>query len=273
MEFFRFNPPSDKPILHLAHANGFPPRTYRRFFQTFSNAYQGLALPARPFWPENDPRNMKHWSFMAEDLLNALRPLGQKVVGVGHSFGGVLTLYAALREPERFSRLILLDPTMLAPIELWKIGWARKFGIELRQDLVAGALRRRRHWESREAAVKGFRSKPLFKDWPSETLEDYVAGLTAPDPEGGVSLLYSPEWEARIYQTIPTDVWKAVAGLQVPTLVIRGERSTVFTPKSEEALRRTNPRVLVETLAGAGHLAPMEQPEATADLGLKFLQN
>jgi pimeloyl-ACP methyl ester carboxylesterase len=273
MDFFQFNAPSEKPTLHLAHANGFPPQTYRRFFKSFTDQYQGLGFPARPLWPGSPPaKTLRHWSLFADDLLDALRPLGdKKIVGVGHSLGGVLTLYAALKEPERFSRIVLMDPTMLPPALLRKVWWMKKCGLEFRSDLVAGALRRRRHWDSLEAALESFKTKALFQSWPTETVGDYAESMTAPDPQGGVSLVYPPEWEARIYQTIPTDVWKAAAGLKVPTLVIRGEASNTFTDESEAAFQKADPSAIFRVVAGAGHLFPFEKPGETAALVRDFL--
>jgi pimeloyl-ACP methyl ester carboxylesterase len=275
MDFFQFNDPSDKPLIHLAHANGFPPRTYRCFFKPFAASYRGLAFPARPLWPGSPPaKALRDWSLLADDLLSALRSLGnRKIIGVGHSLGGVLTLLAALKEPERFSRIVLIDPTMLPPPLLRKVWWMKKLGLEFRPDLVAGALRRRRHWDSLEAALESFKTKPLFRAWNPEVIEDYAKSLTAPDPQGGVSLAYSHEWEARIYQTIPTNVWKAAAQLKVPSLVIRGETSNTFTAESEAAFQKANPSAVFRVAAGAGHLVPFEKPGLTADLVLEFLNS
>ena len=45
------------------------------------------------------------------------------IIGVGHSIGGNLILRAALNQPEKFKKIILLDPTMLVPIKtfFWNI--------------------------------------------------------------------------------------------------------------------------------------------------------
>jgi pimeloyl-ACP methyl ester carboxylesterase len=215
---------------------------------------------------------MKDWSLLSGDLLRALKPLGRKkVIGIGHSLGGVLTLTAALREPERFSRIILIDATMPDPAHLLLFEGMRRLGLTPREDLVKGALRRRRHWDSREAAFRAFAGKPLFQSWKQGVLRDYVEGMTAPSPQGGVDLVYPPEWEARIYQTIPTDVWKGVHGLKVPVLVIRGENSNTFTARSEKAFARRLPSARLEKVPGAGHLVPFEKPAETADLILDFL--
>ena len=272
MKLFKFNSKPGKPLIHLAHANGFPPPTYRQMVRPLLSRYQVMALPARPLWPGSDPEQLKDWSLLTGDLLEGLRPLGRRqVIGIGHSLGGVLTLTAALREPERFSRIILIDATMPAPTVLWRFEWMRRLGLTPRKDLVRGALRRRRHWDSREAAFLAFAGKPLFKSWKKGVLRDYVEGMTAPGPRGGVDLVYPPEWEARIYQTIPTDVWKGIHELRMPVLVIRGENSNTFTALSEKAFAERLPSARLESVPGAGHLVPFEKPVETAKLILDFL--
>jgi pimeloyl-ACP methyl ester carboxylesterase len=193
------------------------------------------------------------------------------VVAIGHSLGGVATLYAAVREPELFSHIILIDPTMLAPALLRKVRLFRWMGSEARKELVQGALRRRRQWASREEAYRSFKDKALFKKWPDALVWSYVDGMTGPSGMGGIELIYPPEWEARIYRTIPTDVWKYAAKLIQPTLVIRGETSNTFTADSEKAFRKALPKARFEVVQGAGHLVPQEKPEEVGRMILEFL--
>ena len=145
--------------------------------------------------------------------------------------------------------------------------------MEARTELVQGALRRRRHWESREQAYQSFKEKPLFKKWPDEILRAYVEGMTAPSEKEGVQLTYSPEWEAQIYRTIPTDVWKKAAQLSQPTLVIRGEKSNTFTAESEKAFHKANSLASFAVEKNAGHLVPQEQPDEIGHIILGFLDS
>ena len=272
MKFHDFNPGSDKPLLHLAHANGFPPATYVGALTPLLSQYHVISFYARPFWG-GPADSLKDWSIFGEDLLTGLGQVSaSKVVGVGHSMGGVATLYAAVRNPGLFSHVILVDPTMLAPALLRKVALFRWFGIETRKELVKGALRRRRQWASREEAYRSFKDKPLFKHWSDETLWAYVDGMTAPAEDGGIKLIYPPEWEAKVYRTIPTDVWECAAKLTQPVLVIRGEMSNTFTAESEAAFRKALPSASFAVVKGAGHLVPQEQPETVGQLILQFLK-
>lgn len=232
-----------------------------------------ISFYARPFWPNCPPaKTLKNWSVFADDLLKGLGEVNaEKIVAIGHSLGGVATLYAAVRQPELFSHVILIDPTMLPPAFLRKVFWMKWFGIEARRDLVQGALRRRRHWDSRELAYQSFKEKPLFKKWPDEILRAYVEGMTEPSEKGQVKLTYSPEWEAQIYRTIPMDVWKKAALIRRPTLVIRGENSNTFTVESEKAFRKVNPSTSFAAVKNAGHLIPQEQPDVIGQIILSFL--
>jgi pimeloyl-ACP methyl ester carboxylesterase len=274
LKFHDFNPGSNKPLVHLAHANGFPPATYQKAIQGLLPYYHVISFIARPLWGDTPPEWLHHWSQMADDLIEGLKEFsGQKIIGIGHSLGGVLTLYAATKEPDLLSRVILVDPTMLAPNLLWKIKFMKLFGLESRSYLVKGALRRKRTWESTELAYEYFRERVLFKNWSDEIVKSYTVSMTGPAAKGGVQLIYPPEWEARIYKTIPTNVWKFAALLQQSTLVIRGETSNTFTVESEKAFKRINPETTFEVVRGAGHLLPQEKPEDVGALVANFLLN
>ncbi len=262
MKYFDFNPGSTKPLIHLAHANGFPPQTYQKSLQSLLPHFHIISFLARPLWGDTLRNGSNSWSQMADDLLEGLSEIGaQKVIGIGHSLGGVLTLYAAVKQPELFSRVILIDPTVLPPKLLWQIKFMKLFGLEARSYLIKGALRRKRTWESGEEAYQYFgKSEPCSKNWSDEIVQKaYTDSMTAPSPTGGIYLIYPPEWEARIYRTIPMDVWKYVALLQQPTVVIRGQNSNTFTADSERAFRKLNPNSKFEAVPGAGHLVPQEK--------------
>ena len=51
----------------------------------------------------------------AADVLAACERAGEPVVLVGHSFGGVVALAAALARPELVARLVLVEPVLVAP--------------------------------------------------------------------------------------------------------------------------------------------------------------
>ena len=73
------------PVVHLAHANGFPPGAYGPFAGTLTHpsppdnpppqAYHVIGLPARPLWPGSKPESAPNWHVLADDLVRGLDAL------------------------------------------------------------------------------------------------------------------------------------------------------------------------------------------------------
>lgn len=293
----------DGPIIHLAHANGFPPASYGPFAQTLIDSpllhqaerstpaaldsvcgasalgeaahqiYHVIGLPARPLWPHSQPESAPSWHTFADDLIAGLDELGAKdIIGLGHSMGGAYTLLAAVRRPDLFRALVLIDPVIMPRAVLAVLWLMRRFGLSRRQPLVQGALRRRRTWPDRQACYNHCRSKRLFADWPEASLLAYVKAGTRVGQDGQVTLIYLPEWEAHIFATAPTDIWRYVPKVAIPLLVIRGEGSSTFRPQAQRRMAHLLPGARFVQISNAGHLVPMERPVETGTAVLDFLE-
>ncbi|MGH7561820.1 MAG: alpha/beta fold hydrolase [Gemmatimonadales bacterium] len=259
-------------LVHLAPANGFPPETYRPLLDRLAEKYRVVSLPPRALWPDAGPPPAEPgtWDVLADDLLLGMRQHGLPPgIGLGHSFGGTATLLAAVREPERFRALVLLDPTMLSPARLEQLREMRRRGEDRSRPLVQGALKRRAEFASEEEAFAYWREKPLFADWDDAAVRRYARNMLRPSPGGeGFELAWPAEWEAWYYLSISTDVWEALDRLDPsrPMLVVRGERSDTFSAEAEAVLHEKRPSAALRLLPGQGHLFPQAAPEATADL-------
>jgi pimeloyl-ACP methyl ester carboxylesterase len=272
MNHYTFNSAPGKPIINLSYANGFPPETYARALQPLFKDYQVQSIHLRPLQGDTEPESLKRWTQFGDDLLEGLDELtDQPVIGIGHSVGAVATMYAAIMHPERFSKLVLIEPTMLSPILLLMLQIVRMSGLNPRVGRIEGALRRRRNWESKQAAFDNFKEKRLFQRWPEDVLWSYVESMTAPDQSGGVSLTWSPEWEAQIYRTLPTGVWSLPRKLKTPTLVIRGDLTETFTATSARIFKVLRPNTQMAIIKGAGHLIPQEKPDEVGKLIAEYL--
>jgi pimeloyl-ACP methyl ester carboxylesterase len=259
-------------VVHLAHANGFPPGTYRPLAELLTERYHVLGLPSRPMWPHSRPESAPTWRPLAGDLIQGLEELGLgNVCGLGHSLGAVLTMWAAIERPDLFRAVVLVEPVILPPAWLLGLRIARRLGFERRMPMVQAALHRHRIWPSREAAFGHYRAKPLFCRWPDDSLWAYVeSGLVARD-DGQLELAYPPEWEAHIFASTPTGIWKDVPELRVPTLLVGGELSSIFRPESLRRASRLLPQAQAVTIAGSGHMTPMERPVETSAPIMDFL--
>ncbi len=273
--FLRFG--ESGPPLHFYHANGYPPAAYTPLLEDLGQTCRVCAMEGRPLWPGAAHAVLTDWKPLAGDLLDFVQRCckGEPVIGMGHSVGGNATLRAALYRPDLFRALVLLDPVLFPPwMSLtWGLVYLSRLGYRL-HPLARGALRRRRRFESRQAMFENYRRKRVFRRMDDRALRAYVDALAAPHPSGGVTLRYSPEWEARIYVTsvrADLEIWRRLPELRLPLLVIRGEHTDTFWEKTAARVQRKAPRARIVTLPDSTHLLPLERPAEIARLVREFL--
>jgi pimeloyl-ACP methyl ester carboxylesterase len=267
------------PLLHFAHANGYPPRAYAPLIEHLTPRYHVIAALARPLWPGSRPNGFRDWTPLTEDLLRFLdEQQAEGTVGVGHSMGGVATLDAALRRPELFRALVLIDPVIFRIRLLWAWELVKNLGIGDRlHPLIPGALRRRRVFTSLEEMYARYRRAPVFSRIDDRGLRAYVEALarprTAAAPNGEVELAYPPEWEAAIYRHGPLNLWERMPQLKLPLLVIYGAESDTFRAPAQRKMQHLIPHAQFHKVGAAGHLVPLEKPGEVADLIIRFLDD
>ena len=261
----------DGPALHLAHANGFPAGSYRSLIGQLIPSFHVVSMEARPLWSPDDPETLRDWRPLAEDLRAELRRRGFRgVLGVGHSLGGTLTALAASAEPELFSALVLIDPVIFTRPHSWVWSGMQRLGQARRFPLARRARERSVHWPGRDAVRTAYRSRPTFRTWASESFEDYLAAGFVDAADGGVRLRYPREWEARIFEVCPPDVWRELARVRVPVLFVRGEASDTFLRSAaRRGVRRIAGARSIE-VAGSSHFLPFERPDVVAREIVRF---
>jgi len=106
-----------------------------------------------------------------------------------------------------------------------------------------------------------------------ENLRIYIEGIAQPK-NGGYELVFSPEWETRIYFTglRDFDIWRDLPRLKVPALFIRGGETDTFWEEAAELVKRKQPRAKMETLEKSTHLLPLERPQEVFDIIQSFLK-
>lgn len=263
------------PLLHFAHANGYPPGCYRAFLEPLTGRYHVLASSMRPLWqPAPDPARLRDWTVFADDLIATLeaeeRAQQHGVIGVGHSLGAFVTLIAAVRRPDLFRALVLIEPPFLLRRYRLALHMFRHVAPR-RVPLVGRTLRRREHWGSVEEAFRYFRNKPVFRRIEDEVLEDYArygtrlapAPADRPGTHQGRVLAFSKQWEARIYLSLSSHLpW--LRRCRVPAVAVRGSDSDTLLPAVWEQWKRAAPFHRFLELPGTGHLLPFEEPRQIA---------
>lgn len=257
------------PGIVFAHANGYPPGSYKALLSGLGAHVDVQAIEHRPLWAEDPAPTFLSWQVYARDLLDRIKEHGDDPIWVvGHSMGAASAILAASQEPSRFKGIVALDPVLISD-RFWF--WSRLM-TRLKPDvmpIVKRALARPHQFESYEAAFQFYRGKRVFQQVSDEVLMDYVKAGHEKAKDKQVRLRYSGSWEACVYRSVPR-MSGAIKRLACPVLVVAGDRSDVLPAKTLEWVASLNPCIQVLTLAG-GHLLPLESPKACAEAALDFI--
>ncbi len=250
-----------KEIIHFAHANGFPARTYTKLFALLEPDYEIGFLERHghdPRFPVTD-----NWKHLKDELRAEIeRRYTKKVIGVGHSLGGVLHFLVAVERPDLYRQIILLDSPIISRLSSHGLRILKLTRLIDRFSPSQTTRYRRRAWRSREEAFEHFRRKPKFAVFDEDVLRDYVRFGTVETDEG-VELFFSPQTEAKIYRTIPHHLPAFRGRLKVPAAYVGGTRSREGELARLAFMKKHFP-VDFHTIEGS-HLFPLENPQATAE--------
>lgn len=259
------------PAILLAHGNGFcgalfepVARALRSDFHVlgFDQRGHGHSAPADP--------DRLGWRVFRDDLAALIETLHRRgsiaepPFVIGHSLGGTSALCAAAVRPDLFARILLLDPVTIAPEVIHSPERAENKG-----QLSAQARRRRSVWPSRAAALERWRSQGPLADWDPDVRELYVMEGLRDRPDGSVELACAPQIEAGIYEmTDYPDLRQVVAKLETHTLWVFASAGN-FDAAWVHTLAASSDAIALETI-DAGHLFPMEHPEAVVQRARRF---
>lgn len=217
----------------------------------------------RPLWNPPPRESVKSWRVLGEDFIQFSEERSKKsIIGVGHSIGGTLLLYAAINNPDLFSKIILLDPVLL-PIS-YHFGWriAKKLGLALKfNPLIGPTLKRRRIFNSKEEMFERYRQKKVFSKFPDDALNTYIKHATISTGEGQLKLIYSPELEAEIYLSglmIDPEIWKGITKIKSPITILYETASISFPASSRKKFWKLQKSCKMIEFPNYSHLFPME---------------
>ncbi|SDH65114.1 alpha/beta fold hydrolase [Pseudomonas abietaniphila] len=245
----------------FAHANGFPSATYGKLFAALGDEFQVTHLDQHahdPRFPVTD-----NWPNLVDELVHHLREQSQPVWGVGHSLGGVLHYHAALRHPELYRGVVMLDSPVLTRFDQWMIRAAKRFGFIDRITPAGRTLGRREVFSDLDAARRYFSGKNLFRRFDPECFEAYLLHGLQPDGEQ-LRLRFDPATEISIYRSVPHTSPGMARHLRVPLAMVRGEHSDVV--RRHHAMSVKSMREGEYLSVPGGHMFPLEHPEDTAQM-------
>lgn len=257
-----------KTKIHFAHANGFPARTYSKLFSYLEDDFEIGFLERHghnPKFPVND-----NWKSLKDELREEIESrYTEKIIGVGHSLGGVLHFLVAVEKPSLYRQIVLLDAPVISRLSSHGLRFLKITRLIDRYSPSQITRFRRNLWSSKEEAFEHFRRKPKFKAFDEDVLRDYIEYGTV-ETDKGFELFFSPKTEAKIYRTIPHHLPGFRGKLKVPTAYIGGSRS-----KEGELARlsfmKKHFSIDFYQIEGS-HLFPFEKPLETARIIKKIVR-
>ncbi len=203
---------------------------------------------AGPLLPSDfSPDRYRSLSAFADDLLQLLDEIGvQRASYVGHSVSGMIGALAAIEDPLRFRKLLLLNAS---PRYLDDVGYRGGFARGDLDGLLEGMASNYQAW------VAGFAPLAIGDDVP-RAIEEFSASLLAMRPD--VAL--------RIARAIfESDVRDLLPMLGVPTVLIHARGDVAVPEDVARYLADHIPRSRLAWIPVTGHLPHLSAPDQVAD--------
>jgi pimeloyl-ACP methyl ester carboxylesterase len=190
-------------------------------------------------------------------LLALLASLGEPAFVFGHSFGGLVAVEAALREPRRFRALALFEPVLL--VLAMRAGSEEARAQCARVDEAArldtsGGLE---PWLER--FIDWWNGPGFYRAMPESQRAQFLATAHQAHRQAGV-VPASTVTEERL------------AGLDVPALFLVSERSPTAARESSRIAARAMPCAELAVIEGAGHMGPLTHAAEVNAIVLRFFQ-
>lgn len=261
-----FGAATPNPDIVFLHATGFNARTYRTLLAPLGDRFHVWALDARGHGRSNLPAGTfgyTSWRRHRDDLIAVLeKHCTAPVTLAGHSMGATVSLLAAGHRTDLVSGLALIEPVILpaAGYALSELPFAPLLQ-RYAMPLARGAASRRNTFPDREMAAKAFTGRGVFKTFPAEFIQDYVADGLVEDGRGGFRLACRPTFEAATYCAQRHHPWAALRKVTDPLVLLRAEKHSTISEASMHRVAAIKADARVATVEGASHMLPMERPD------------
>ncbi|WP_291844120.1 alpha/beta hydrolase [Maricaulis sp.] len=256
-------PNPGSPRLVFIHANGFCASAYKRLLGRLAPRFDIIAPDLRGHGRSRlptDPDNHRSWALYAQDVLDWLKQLDRPADAfAGHSMGAIVALLSASAAADT-APLALIEPVILPPVFYLTAASPFRGLIKGRIPIANAARKRFDGWASPADAHARYVRHRTFRNWAEGVLDDYLEdGLTRAE-DGMYHLSCTPGWEAANFEAQGHDIGAALRRHRGPIRVLGAERaSTIVNPRT-----LTRRGIVIDRMAGTGHLAPLEVPDRVA---------
>lgn len=160
---------------------------------------------------------------------------------VGHSNGGRISIRMASTEPQRVSKLVLVDSAGIRP-------------------------KRTLRWYRRVGMAKVGKYAARFLGRPGERLRDLLVGRA-----GSTDYLQAGAMRPTLVRLVNSDLREHLPRIEVPTLLIWGSEDADTSISAAREMERLIPDAGLVVFEGAGHFSYLDQPGRFATVVRHFL--
>jgi len=255
--------------IHLLHGTGFSAMTLAAMASQLPSDWSIWLTDVPGHGGSTQPTTkMPDWQKMANTVADAIYQQANvkedgPLIGIGHSMGAVLTLFASLKYPDLFSEIILLDPVLFQTEMIIAQQLMRATGTWRQRALVKSVANRTPTWPNLAAMNNSIASKSFYKAWHPQVISDYCQFSAALNSDDSVQLCCQPSFEASIFGSYPKGLWNAIRHIGVPVDILIANKSYFFIPQAVKRAAKINKHIQWQTF-GQHHCFPMEEPTETA---------
>lgn len=254
-----------RPLL-FSHATGFHAHCYLPIADRLDDRFHAYGFDHRGHGDTPRPEDWQvDWERYGDDALAAAELIAPNggLVAFGHSMGAASLLMASHRRPGLFDLIVAYEPIVF-PADR-----DPGFPPDEPMPIAEGARRRRPSFDSFEAAVENYASKPPLGMLDPDCLRLYVGHGFRPAPEG-VRIVCDPEHEARTFEGGAAHrTWDALPDIHTRVVVL-GSGDGAGPSQVAAGVAERLPNALFIHEPDANHFQPLVDPSGTADLIADF---
>jgi 3-oxoadipate enol-lactonase len=251
--FTKGNP--QKPSLLFVHGFPYDHHMWDKIVDELSKDYYCVSFDIRGLGSSDAGDGQYTMEIFSDDLFSIIdqKELNNPVL-CGLSMGGYISLRAVERNQNKFKALILLDTKSEADTNQNKLKRAQAINIINNKGL--------------DAFLQEFIPTCFAEESIKELGEDYEAVFNR-------SRKYSPAGVkgCLLAMAARTDTTESLDKIEIPVLVICGEKDKLTPPETMEEMSRKIKNSRFAVIGRSGHMTPIERPDAVLEHMKTFLKS
>jgi pimeloyl-ACP methyl ester carboxylesterase len=244
---------SGKPVI-LLHGWRSSVKSWASFQEKLAGEKRKVIIPDLPGFGKTPLPSSQGWplNYYAQWVEKFIQELGKRgeldfpLTLIGHSFGGRIAIKLGAARKIPLDSIILIDAAGLIP--------PADFSKRIIAEIVKGG----------EIFLTAFYFPPRFKE--------YLRLLVYQIIRQKDYLKVSPEMRETFRKVIGEDLFSLLPEIDLPTLIIWGEKDTLLPLEQAFIFREQIPNSKLEIIPESGHSPHLETPDKLLSLIINFLQ-